>query len=205
MDNFYCDPHLFLELERKWILACGTIRENCKGFPKDIVLTSAMERTMNHGDYLWRNHGSLVAMAWCDKCTVYLVSTIHPPDINDEPAVVEWCNAAEGHEAIPCPPAQPAYQEFMGGVDLADQILHSFTVIRRSSKAWKKLFYYGLEACLLNSFIIFKKVKLHPVEFLCYRLAVVRHLLEGTCLRGQPGHVPTRPLADVDAQRLNRQ
>ena len=72
MDNFYCDPHLFLELERKGILACGTIRANRKGFPKNIVLTSAMERTMNHGDYLWRNHGSLVAMAWCDKCTVYL-------------------------------------------------------------------------------------------------------------------------------------
>ena len=129
-DNFSCDPHLFLELERKGILACGTIRANRKGFPKDIVLTSAMERRMNRGDYLWRNHRSLVAMAWCDKRTVYLVSTIHPSDINGEPAVVERHNAAGGDEAIPYPSAQTAYQEFMGGVDLVDQILHSFTVIR---------------------------------------------------------------------------
>jgi len=39
----------------------------------------------------------------------------------------------------------------MGGVDLADQILQSFSVIRKSNKAWKKLFYDGLEVCLLNS------------------------------------------------------
>ena len=31
MDNFYCDPHLFLELDRKQVLACGTIRANWKG------------------------------------------------------------------------------------------------------------------------------------------------------------------------------
>ena len=28
MDNFYCDPHLFLELESKKVFACGTIRAN---------------------------------------------------------------------------------------------------------------------------------------------------------------------------------
>lgn len=63
MDNIYCDPHLFLELERKRVLACGTIRANRMGFPRDIVLTSAMERRMNRGDYAWRCHENLVAMA----------------------------------------------------------------------------------------------------------------------------------------------
>lgn len=62
MDNFYCDPHLFLELERKQVLACGTIRANRKGFPRDIVLTSAMGRRMDRGDYVWRCHENLVAM-----------------------------------------------------------------------------------------------------------------------------------------------
>ena len=28
MDNIYCDPHLFLELERKQVLVCETIRAN---------------------------------------------------------------------------------------------------------------------------------------------------------------------------------
>jgi len=88
MVNFYCDLYLFLELERKQILACGTIRANRKGLPKDIVLTKAMERRMDRGDYVWRSHGNLVAMAWYDRRTVYLISTIHPPESNGELSVV---------------------------------------------------------------------------------------------------------------------
>ena len=49
MDNFYCDPHLSLELESKKVLAYGTIRANRRGFLKDIVITPAMEKRMNRG------------------------------------------------------------------------------------------------------------------------------------------------------------
>ena len=193
MDNFYCDPHLFLELERKQVLACGTVRANREGFPKDIVLTSAMERRMHRGDYIWRCHGNLVAMAWYDRHSVYLISTIHPPE------------SIGARHPIPCPPAQCAYQEFMGGVDLADQIQQSFTVIRKSNKAWKKLFSYGIEVCLLTSFTIMKKVRQSPQDFLALRIAIVHHLVEEKCFRTRPGRLPTRPLADLDARRLNRQ
>ena len=160
---------------------------------------------MNRGDYIWRSHGRLVVMAWFDKRAVYLISTIHHPESTGEQAVVQRCGAEGAHEPVPCPPAESAYQEYMGGVDLADQIWQSFSVIRKSNKAWKKLFYYGLEVCLLNSFVIFKKVKPDPDDFLCYRSAVVQHLLEGKCFRGLPGRVPTRPLSAVETRRLNRQ
>ena len=63
MQSFYCDPHLLLELERRQLLAFGTIRANQKGFPRDIVLTSAMERRMDRGDYICSYHENLVAMA----------------------------------------------------------------------------------------------------------------------------------------------
>ena len=160
---------------------------------------------MNSGEYIWRSHGSLVAMAWYDKRPVYLISTIHPPESVRAPTTVLRRSKAGPREPVPCPPAQCAYQENMGGVDLADQILQSFSVIRKSRKAWKKLFYYGLEVCLLNSFTIFKKVNQMPQDFLSYRLSIVRHLLEGKCFRGRPGRLPSRPLADVDARRLNKQ
>ena len=205
MDNFYCDPHLFLELKTKKVLACGTVRPNRKGFPKDIVISSAMEKRMNRGACLWRSYGNLVAMAWYDKRPVYLISTIHTPESRGAPTTVQRRSQAGPREAIPCPPAQCAYQEYMGGVDLADQILQSFSVIRKSRKARKKLFYYGLEVCLLNSFTIFKEVKQTPQDFLSYRISVVRHLLEGKSFRGRPGHLPSRPLPDLDARRLNKQ
>lgn len=68
-------------------------------------------------------------MAWYDKRPVYLISTIHPPESVGAQTAVQRCSQAGPREAIPCPPAQCAYQEYMGGVDLADQILQSFSVI----------------------------------------------------------------------------
>ena len=118
----YMDNLHFIELEQKKILACGTIRTDWKGFFNNIVLTSAMERGMNHGNYAWRNHVGCHSMI---SMTVYLVFTIDPSESNGEPAVVERHNAAGGREAILCPPAQSAHQEFMVGVNLAEQILHS--------------------------------------------------------------------------------
>lgn len=120
--HLYMDNLHFIELEQKKILACGTIRTDWKGFFNNIILTSAMERRMNHGDYAWRNHVGCHGMI---SMTVYLVFTIHPSESNGERAVVERHNAAGGREAIPCPPAQSAHQEFMVGVNLAEQILHS--------------------------------------------------------------------------------
>ena len=70
---------------------------------------------------------------------------------------------------------------------------------------WKKLFYYGLEVCLLNSFVIFKAVKQERKDFLSYRMAVVQDLLEGKCFCGRHGRVPTTSLPDMDAKRLNRE
>ena len=60
---------------------------------------------MNRGDFLWRSHGNLADMAWCDKRPVYLISTIHPPENIGAPTTVQWRCQAGPHEAIPCPPS----------------------------------------------------------------------------------------------------
>lgn len=123
MDNFYCDPHLFIELEQKQILACGTIRSNRKRFPKDIVLNKAVKKTIAWWDYVWRCHNSFVTMAWYDKRTVYLISTIYPPESTGEPSAVQ-CHSAMFHvlqsrvltmiswEVLTCPKRQQAFLGF---------------------------------------------------------------------------------------------
>lgn len=75
MDNFYTDPHFFLELFDKKILACGTVRQNRKQFPKDLIITTRMQKQMDPGDYLWRAHMRLVATAWNGRRVVYHLST----------------------------------------------------------------------------------------------------------------------------------
>ena len=91
----------------------------------------------------------------------------------------------------------------MGGVDLADQLVKTFSVIRKSPKAWKKLFRYGLEVCLLNSFIIMNKVKPGNMEFFYYCMAVAQQLIAGKPFRGKAGRPPSQPLNETDANRLD--
>ena len=62
MDNFYCDPYSFKDLDCRKVLACGTVRCNGKGFPKDLVVTKAMEKRMNHGNFIWRCNGTLLQL-----------------------------------------------------------------------------------------------------------------------------------------------
>ena len=116
------------------MLAFGTIRANQKRFPRDIVPTSAMERRIYREDYICGCHENLVRMAWYDRRSVHLISTIHPPESIGEPTTVQRRSAGGARQPIPCPLAQCAYQEFMDGVALADQIQQRFSVIRKSNK-----------------------------------------------------------------------
>ena len=115
------------------MLAFATIRANQKGFPRDIVLTSAMERRMDRGDYICRCHENLVVI-WYDRRSVYLISTIHPPESIGEPTTVQRRSAGGARQPIPCSPVQCAYKEFTDGVAQADQIQQRFSVIRKSNK-----------------------------------------------------------------------
>ena len=158
MDNFYCDPHLFNQLMVSNIHCCGTVKANRKGFPQDIVISKQQERHLERGHYQWRMNEQLLAMSWFDKRSVYLLSTIHPPKNEDGSLPTTQRRTRNGEQIdVPCPPAHSDYQAYMGGVDLSDQLIKNFSVIRKSKKAWKKLFGYGLEVSLLDSFIIMKQ------------------------------------------------
>ncbi|KAJ8883265.1 hypothetical protein PR048_015107 [Dryococelus australis] len=56
------------------------------------------------------------------------------------------------------PTAVIDYNMKMRGVDVGDQILSKFHVMRRYSKAYKKIFFYVVDMMLLNSYILYKKL-----------------------------------------------
>ena len=105
---------------------------------------------------------------------------------------------------VPCPPTLVDYQLYMGGVDLSDQLIKTFSVMRKSREAWKKLFGYGLEICLLDSFIIMKKANSQSTkEFITYRLEVARQLIGQRSFRQKTGRPPSLTLSETDEKRLN--
>ena len=73
-DNYYTSPTLFLYLFNQGINACGTVRTNRLGFPKELV-TKATKDIRGHYEYL--SNGLLLACVWVDKRCVYFVDTMH--------------------------------------------------------------------------------------------------------------------------------
>ena len=212
MDNYYSDPHLFLELLNKEIYACGTIRSNRIGFPKDLVLSKREESTFERGYYRWRANKGLVAAVWLDKRPVYIISTAHPPYGDNNPGKLQEVirhkpDRTEMH--IHCPPAEFYYQQHMIGVDRGDQVMKTLNVARKSRKAWKKLFSYGLEISLMNAFIVEECFKPHSQPghrdrtFLKFCLELANELIANQSFRKKAGRRPSLPMSEIDTKCLH--
>ena len=75
VDNWYTSVPLFLE--RRAILACGTVRSNRKFLPKEIVGKQHEQvKRLKRGDSLFCQGGNLVCCTWKDKKPVHLLSAI---------------------------------------------------------------------------------------------------------------------------------
>ena len=76
MDNYYSSVPLFQELSSRGTLACGTVRSNRKGLPKDITNPGSREvKGLNRGESLYRQKGAITCVGWKDRKMVYMLST----------------------------------------------------------------------------------------------------------------------------------
>ena len=73
----------------------------------DAMFTDDMwELVVTETNYVWRCHENLVPIAWYDRRSVYLFSTIHPPESIGEPTTVQRCSAGGATQPIPPPQLQ---------------------------------------------------------------------------------------------------
>src|SRR3984957_21289003 len=68
--NWYSNPALFEKLHYSRTGACGTVRSNKVGLPTFPSKLRQGEQTLQHTNIL-------LALKWCDKRDVYMLSTIH--------------------------------------------------------------------------------------------------------------------------------
>lgn len=157
-DNFYTSVDLYQYLFENSIYACGTIKGSRKNFPNEILFEGT--RGLARGTYQWRMCGPLLAVGWLDSKAVYFLSTIHPPEFprraNAEARVVRRRGAGEGGESgdVPCPPLLKDYNNCMGGVDQADQMLRYYTCIRKTVKWYRRVLFHEVEVAIHNAFVI---------------------------------------------------
>jgi hypothetical protein len=71
----------------------------------------------------------------------------------------------------------------MGGVDLQDQMTALFPVMRRTVKGYRKIFFYLLDICIFNSFIVHHKITGRKKKnFSDFRVCIAEQLLESVTL-----------------------
>lgn len=99
--------------------------------------------------------GDIGVSKWKDrgkKC-VTVISTMHNAESK---CFVLRTNNRGVRESVPCPDSIRDYNLYMGGVDRFDQLLSTYNISWKSRRWWLKLFYYCIDASIVNSYILYK-------------------------------------------------
>ena len=157
MDNFYTSPTLVKVLKDRDIWSTGTLRINRKDIPESVLqLHKAMKRSdVPHGTGYYVRDGQEVYTCWKDSGCVTLLSNSYPG--HKDGTTMRRAKKRSGEFErleVPLPSAVRAYNSFMGGVDISDQLISYHRIIRKTNKYWKTLFYHLLEICVTNATIL---------------------------------------------------
>ena len=124
-DNFFISPALFVKLLEMGIYVTGTVRANRKNMP---VLKHGKE--MKCGELDWFSSNHLSAIKWMDNKSVILLSNYFNLK---ETQQVEWrVKGSKDKVKVTCASVIQEYNQFMGGVDLSDQMKVTHEVDRQS-------------------------------------------------------------------------
>ena len=160
-DNFYTSPTLINDLHDVGIGATGTLRLNRSGIPDAVkkLATALNKKDVARGTgYYIRERGSkLVYCCWKDNQCVTVLSTAYPG--HTVSTAKRRGKDQSGQFAsidVPLPSAIQHYNQFMGGVDLSDQLIGYHPILCQTKRYWKTLLYHLVEIASANAFVLYK-------------------------------------------------
>ncbi|XP_040078205.1 piggyBac transposable element-derived protein 4-like isoform X2 [Ixodes scapularis] len=145
-DNFFSSTKLLLQIRERGVFACGTFRTNKRDLPPEVKIDNKLSR----GEYLYRSKGPVSAYQWRDTKNVHMMSNFHDPE---EQASMERKLPCGKKVQVTCPMSVKDYNRWMGGVDCFDQKRNAYPVDRRSKKWWHRIFYFLVDAAIVNAFV----------------------------------------------------
>ena len=121
--SYYTSVALFEELGDRKTLACGTVRSNKVGLPKEICgLKEKCVKELERGESLYRQKGRLPCVTWRDRKPVSFLATI--PTSEADSTVVQRSVKVNGRwvkKDFARPGVVDLYISYMGGVDVFNQ------------------------------------------------------------------------------------
>ena len=188
-DNYFTSIPLLAKLLDHDTYACGTIRTNRKQYPKDI---SEEAKRLRRGEFLFRQSGNIVAVAWKDNKVVNIASTLASPD---DTTTVNRTQKNGSRLAVPCPRSVALYNEYMGGVDRGDQLRGSYHIRLKCMKNYKYIFGFLLDVAITNAYILHSRFDA-PSDILdhkSFRMLLAEQLIGNYKSRKRPGRPRKRP------------
>ena len=182
-DNFFTSGPLACDLAQKKVYLVGTIRRNAQGFPESLkacVLRKGDYRCVSVGQGRHRTQ----YFVYNDRKVVCFITNVFPASMDAKVTVLQNDGILVEKTV---PPLLPAYNKYMGGVDLTNQLQKYYAFDRRCKRPWLRIFFHLFDFAVNNAHILYKhncrKVGIRPKDLLAFRLELVHLLLDSAYCR----------------------
>lgn len=192
-DGFFSNVPMMEKMLKKKNFGCGTIKSNRKYFPSAVLKN---DKSFITGEFdIATSKKELSVSKWKDRGTkcVNVISNLHDTSVI---GVVHRKDHFGNKHLIKCPNSIVDYNKYMGGVDHFDQFHSFYNISWKSRRWWMKIFYYLLDASIVNSYILYKVTsdlhdpKSSKLTHLQFRSALANQLIADYTSRKQPGVRP---------------
>lgn len=140
-DNFFTSYELAQDLKRKGLTCVGTVRKNKKFIPREFLPNR--QREINTNLFGFRSIGTLVSYVPKQNKAVIFLSTLHnTAETNDE-----------GKSEV-----NLFYNKTKGGVDVLDQLCHTYSVQRKTNRWPFAFFMNAINVGALAAFVIHRNI-----------------------------------------------
>ncbi|KAM3936742.1 piggyBac transposable element-derived protein 4-like [Leptodactylus fuscus] len=166
VDNFYTSIPLFRSLSSRGTAACGTVRRNQRGLPR-----AHIEQRLRKGESSAVCNENMLLVKYRDKRDVLVLTTANGSGSTSVPLRGTSTTVSK-------PDCILAYNKYMGGVDLSDQVLKPYSAMRKTRVWYKKLVVHMVQMALYNSYVL-SRCAGHTGTFLEFQEAIIKSLIFG--------------------------
>lgn len=170
IDNYFMSVPLFKELRVLEYGAIGTTRPH-KEFPTKLKQLKKYTTKLEWNTLLGKVVDNTLCLAWQDNNIVLALSTIHtihkvddfreklrkrPGKTSTNARIVRQVFDGSAEKELQIPRFIDDYNQYMGGVDLANQFHKAYKTHQITRRNWWPLFYWLIDIACINSYRLYQ-------------------------------------------------